>query len=211
MSTRLAVIESLIEPADIIADVGCDHGRIAMYCVKNRLANKVIASDISEKCLQKAKQLLSGETGTSFICCDGICYDCDQAIIAGMGGRTIIDILSTAKSLPSTVILSPHRDTDMVRRTIIGLGYGIDRDVPLVDRNKFYSVIRGKLGYETKELSELQIAFGLECDKQNVELRDWLLSQYTVCLRAPHRNKEKIEKLISALLLQGVNLAHNQS
>ena len=46
--TRLEAIKSLIEPADAIADVGCDHGLIAEYCAKSGMAKNVIASDISE-------------------------------------------------------------------------------------------------------------------------------------------------------------------
>ena len=36
------------------ADIGCDHGKLAVELIKQGKANVVIASDISEKSLQKA-------------------------------------------------------------------------------------------------------------------------------------------------------------
>ncbi|MDE6293893.1 MAG: class I SAM-dependent methyltransferase, partial [Clostridiales bacterium] len=67
MSERLDLIKSLIVPAKIIADVGCDHGRIAEYCANSGVAELVIASDISGKCLQKARTLLGDKSNVKFV------------------------------------------------------------------------------------------------------------------------------------------------
>ena len=202
MSDRLDLIRSLIEPADAIADVGCDHALIAKHCVDGGLSRRVIASDISEKCLRKAKALLRYADNVEFVCCDGLKYECDEAVIAGMGGLTICSILRDAIALPRTVIVSPHRDEDTVRSTLLQLGYGIDKDVQIEERGKYYSVIRGKLGVGARELDELQLCFGLECRSRNAALKKRLLSLYSAYMHAPLKNAQKLRLITEAMRFQ---------
>ena len=204
MSKRLDLIKSLVIPTRVIADVGCDHGLIAEYCLTK--ADNVIASDISEKCLQKARIKLAGANNVTFVCCDGLGYECDEAIISGMGGMLIAQILRAAAVLPKTLILSPHRDSGLVRRTLLELGYGIDRDIPIYDRNKFYSVIRADKDGGAKELSHLQIVFGLDCATPNEDLRRRLAQLYAVYSRAPDANKQQLYDVTAAMRLQNMQL-----
>ncbi len=204
MSGRLDCIISLIEPSGIIADVGCDHGLVAQYCAESGIAEKVIASDISEKCLKKAEDLLRDADNVEFICCDGIRYYCDEAIISGMGGILISEILRSAQTLPNTVIAVPHRDGGTLRRTLLELGYGIDRDVPIWDKDKFYSVIRAKKCGGVTRLTELQIEFGAECEIPSQALSAYLIKLRDTYMRAPHVNAERLKSVSAALRLQGV-------
>ncbi|MDE6029957.1 MAG: class I SAM-dependent methyltransferase [Clostridiales bacterium] len=202
MSKRLDLIKSLIIPSRVIADVGCDHGLIAEYCTAK--AERVIASDISEKCLDKARLRLAGATNVTFVCCDGLGYECDEAIISGMGGILIAQILRAAERLPKTLILSPHRDGALVRSTLIELGYGIDRDIPIYDRNKFYYVIRADKAAGVRELSHLQTVFGVDCATSNADLRRRLAQQYSVLMRAPQANKQQLSDVTAVMRLQSM-------
>lgn len=209
MSVRLDAIASLIERADTIADVGCDHGLIAKRCLDGALAKKVIASDISEACLDKARREIGNVPNIEYVCCDGIAYECDEAVIAGMGGLLIADIIRAAKRLPKTLIVSPHRDAYECRKTLLSLGYGIDADLFVAERGKYYSVIRAKFGCGNKRLDELKLLFGAECDRENAELRAYLKKLYATYMRAPLRNAEKIDKVTAALKLQGVEIGRD--
>lgn len=204
MTARLAAICALIKKADVIADVGCDHGIVAEYVVKNALAKKTIASDVSERCLDKARDRLSGYDGIEFICCDGLGYECDEAVIAGMGGHTVIGILGRAKKLPLSLVLCAHKNTDAMRRTLVSLGYEIVSDSMTEERGKFYSVIRAELGGNTKELSELQYLFGACYTVQSDVLRKYLLNLENTYMRAAEQNKEKLEFVRVALKSQGI-------
>ncbi len=206
MSGRLDVIRSLIVKADVVADVGCDHGKIAEYCATCGLCGRVIASDVSDVCLDKARKRLSGSGNVSFVCCDGLCYDCDEAVIAGMGGLLISDILRAAHSLPQTLIVCPHRDEYTLRKTLISLGYGIDRDIPTADRGKYYSVIRAILGSGTTDLDEIRLEFGAYCDRPNAALATRLKKLYDVYMRAPTANAARLEKVTAAMRLQGMSV-----
>lgn len=204
MSERLDLIKSLVLPADVIADVGCDHGRIAEYCAKRVPCKTVIASDVSDKCLLKAKTLLSGYNNVEFKCCDGIAYECDEAVIAGMGGILIADIIRAATVKPKTLILSPHRDHYVLRKTLCELGYGIDRDIPINDRGKFYAVIRAVMGGGNNKLSEIQMLFGAECDVPSEALRTHLKKLYSTYSVAADKNKVKLDQVVAAMRLQNV-------
>lgn len=205
MSGRLELIKSLILPAPVIADVGCDHGLIAEYCIKSVLGERVIASDIGEKCLDKAKARLSGIENVEFVCCDGISYDCDEAIIAGMGGLTIVDILISAKKLPETAIVSPHRDGESVRRTLLKLGYCIERDIPVLDRNRYYEVIRATLhGDGVRAPNDVRMLFGTEIDTPSAALKVHLRRLYNTYMLAPDKNAARLKLIKEAMCLQGM-------
>lgn len=202
--TRLAAICALIERADVIADVGCDHGRVAEYIVKHKLSKKTIASDISERCLLKAKTRLQDYDNVEFICCDGISYECDEAVIAGMGGQTVIGIILNALVKPSSLVICAHRNTYEVRGALLSLGYGITADVTVEEREKFYFVIRAEKGSGITELTELQRLFGVNYTEKSEPLKKYLLSLQSTYMRAADRNEDKLKSVRAALKFQGV-------
>ena len=54
LSTRLAAACRFVKPGDRVADIGCDHGYLGIYLLKNNIASHVIASDINEGPLNAA-------------------------------------------------------------------------------------------------------------------------------------------------------------
>lgn len=204
MTERLNAIVSLIERTAVLADVGCDHGLIAKYCAESGVAKRVIASDISEKCLEKARKAAHGSNNIEFICVDGLKYECDEAVIAGMGGLLICKILEEATCKPKTLVLCPHRDADSVRKAVCGMGYTIDSDSTVQERGKYYSVMRAKLLQTRQTLSELQIHFGVYYDRKNTALGEYLTKLYNTYMRAPTRNSEKLKIVNTALEAQGI-------
>ena len=62
---RLEAIAGEILPCKVFADIGCDHGIIGLYAVKNHLADKVCECDIGEECLFKARSLIGD--GASYL------------------------------------------------------------------------------------------------------------------------------------------------
>ncbi len=160
MTKRLKLIASHIGKGNVFADIGCDHGMISKYVLENRLFNKVIASDVSEKSLNKAKKLLNKFKSVSFIVSDGFSnFDIvpDEAVIAGMGGEEICSILSRAETLPEKLILSPQKNQRKVRELLIRKNYKIFDDYTVFDK-KFYDIIVAKKGDDA--YSELELEFG---------------------------------------------------
>lgn len=148
MSKRFNILLSLIPDCRVFADVGCDHGYMAYEMLKNRKCDRVIVSDISAECLKKAETLLRETFPDKYtaVVSDGFenVGNCDCALIAGMGGDTISDILAAAAGrLPEYLVLQPMKNSQRVRRDLVSLGYEILRDYTFRD-GKFYDVIVAK-------------------------------------------------------------------
>ena len=102
LSPRLQVCAGLVVPGDRVADIGCDHGYLSIYLLKNNIASAVIASDIREMPLQSAMrnaEKYGVQDKISFHLSDGvqsIPRDFDTLVCAGMGADTMISILDAA-------------------------------------------------------------------------------------------------------------------
>ena len=163
MYNRLKNIYNVLPKCDVFADIGCDHGYIAKAMITDKKCNTVIVSDISEKSLDKAKNLLKKEIAEkqafAFVS-DG--FDklpkVDLALISGMGGKEIISILKRCDNLPEKLVLQPMKNCDMVRKTVVSLGYKIVYDKVFKDGVMFYNVISLIRGKDV--LTEEEIAFG---------------------------------------------------
>ena len=195
---RINLLCSLIQPSSTFADVGCDHGYCSQYVLEKGLCDKVIISDVSKGSLEKAKTLLSpyldsgkvtAVLGDGFY---GVPKDTEQVLIAGMGGREIIQILSHKQYgfLPKLFVFQPMHDGAKLRRYILEQGGYIYRDFTFIDGRKYYEVIVG--GSEGKEeertYTQAQLLFG----KENILSRpqlflDWLQKEI-----------EKIDRYLTA-------------
>ncbi len=163
MTDRLNFIYKEIPNCEIFADIGCDHGYVAKAMLDQNKAERVIVSDISEKCLNKARELLKGyelQGRAKSVVSDGFqkIDNCSVALIAGMGGEEIISIIDKAKSLPETLILQPMKNCDKVRYRAVSLGYKIEKDFVFKAGGKFYDLIVLKKGNDL--LTEEEAEFG---------------------------------------------------
>ncbi len=170
MTDRLETIFSYLTPCKVFADIGCDHGYMARAMVESGKCKKFIISDVSAKCLQKAKTLLKEyiDNGVgNAVVSNGFdkVGECDLALIAGMGGEEIVGILLRAKLLPERLVLQPMKNCDKVRVACLSLGYKFITDVVFFAEEKFYDLMVLERGKES--LTAEQIEFG----KTNLELR----------------------------------------
>ncbi len=102
LSPRLQKIVSKIPQKTIIADVGCDHGKVVLYAVKVLQSPFVFGSDISEKSVEKTRILLTKNGIENFktLTSDGLNgYTVNElniietVVIAGMGGHVSWELL----------------------------------------------------------------------------------------------------------------------
>ncbi len=170
MKERIIEIVKAIKPVKVLADVGCDHGYVTKLAISENKSEKYIISDVSEKCLNKAKKLLAEEidggkvTGVVSDGFKGIEF-CDEAVIAGMGGEEIISILTNSSFHPQTLVLQPMKNSPKLRRFLIENGYKIITDYTFSCGRKFYDLIVAEIGEDT--LSPEEEEFG----RTNIEVR----------------------------------------
>ncbi len=173
-SARIKTICRMLRPSLLTADVGCDHGFVALYAAKN-CGGRVIASDVSEGSLKKAKETLTDCKNAKILLSNGFdAYDerVTQAVISGMGGRLIIDILSRIDYNPDLVLGAQHNAKE-VREYLIERGYRIVEDEGVFDRDKFYQIIRAEHGGSEK-LDDLALGYGAFYKRKNPHLLRYL-------------------------------------
>ena len=171
MITRIDAVCSLILPGKSLADIGCDHGLVAKYALDHGVKS-VIAADVSEKSLNKARELLSGRQNVRFVVSDGfdsIDKRVEQAVIAGMGGSKIVELIDRLDYRPS-LILGAQSDRRKLREYLVTHGYKITRDFCFYDRGKYYDFIRAEEG-ESERYSETQLEYGAFYKQRNADLR----------------------------------------
>lgn len=163
-SKRLKTIFGELEKCSSFADVGCDHGYCAQYMLENSLCERAYITDISEKSLKKAENLLSSyiRSGVlSSFCSDGldkIPPDTSLVLIAGMGGCEIINIMERA-FIPRKFVFQPMKNSEELRRYLVSNGAKILSDYTFYD-GKFYDVIKGESGNFSEEYSDVEYEFG---------------------------------------------------
>ncbi|MDR0856381.1 MAG: class I SAM-dependent methyltransferase [Clostridiales bacterium] len=128
LGTRLNAIVAAVPPDwRRVADIGCDHGLVAAALAAQ--GRTVIAVDLSAPCLQKTRDLakargLAVDTRQGYGLRPLRGGEADGAVIAGMGGRAIIDILSDPQRTDgiNRFVLVPHRDRELVKQYLASVG-----------------------------------------------------------------------------------------
>lgn len=163
LSKRLLSIANLVNDNSKVVDIGCDHGLVSIYLAMNKQNISIIASDINQNALDNAiKNINKYYLEDKIKVClsnglDNINDEIDTIIISGMGGHTIVDILTNNQEKLNTVnniIIQSNNDIEYVRRKIVKLGYYISKEELILDKNIYYTVIlftKGKKKYTNKE------------------------------------------------------------
>ena len=146
LSNRLLACCRYVQPGDRVADIGCDHGYLGIYLLKEGIAASVIASDMNQMPLQSA--LHNGvkfgvREQMTFYLSDGvrnIPRDFDSLVCAGMGADTMMSILDAAPWLKDRryrLILQCQSKRPELRKYLYDQGYAIRRET-LAQDGKFY-------------------------------------------------------------------------
>jgi tRNA (adenine22-N1)-methyltransferase len=167
MSPRLNAIMNMVPNVKTVADIGCDHGKAAVFLLEAGKAQNAICTDISAKSLRKAERLVLSrglEKRVSFREGDGFGVledsEADAAIIAGMGGELIARILEEAKELaPDTLVLSCNTKVETLRQWLCGNGYVIEDEELVTEGKRFYPVILARRG-RSRQYSAAELEFG---------------------------------------------------
>ena len=154
ISQRLQTIASLIKH-DTVLDIGSDHALLPVYLAENSCGVRVCATEISEGPFNIAeKAVISAglfhrielRRGDGFEPVSA--GEFETAVIAGMGGMLIIEILGKALEKARAfkqLILQPQRDVAAVRRYLYANGFYINDEIMLFE-GKYYTIIEAAPG-----------------------------------------------------------------
>lgn len=165
LSKRLEVVASYIHDNSKIIDIGCDHGLLSIYLANIYKNIKIIASDVNKNALSSAinnikesnlEKRIETRLGSGLeVVSTG---EIDTVVIAGMGSNTIVGILKYSKDKlvnVNNIIIQSNTDLYFLRKNITSIGYYIEDETLVEDKNIIYTVIKftkGKRKYNYKEL-----------------------------------------------------------
>jgi len=204
LSKRLEAVATLVDVGVRVIDVGCDHGYLDIYLTLNN-NNKCIATDINENALNSAitnikKYKLGKKIQTKLT--DGLTgikiESNDNIVIAGMGTSTILDILSTNK-LSDTLIISSNNNIELLRREVVKLGYIIDTEMFIIDKDKPYIIIKFIKGI--KKYKNNDYIFG-PILKYNIRYRKYLIQKYKEIIKKISIKKVSVKLKYILLILR---------
>lgn len=153
---------------NVVAEIGADHGYITKYLFENNKIEYAYLTDISEQSLNKAVKNFSKKYNkkVSFLVGDGLEVfnkplkpQPKQIIIAGMGGKEIIKILSKNTSF-NNFVLQPQKNVLEVRNFLISNNYKILKDEIVKSGKIYYFVIQAKKSLKPQKLTKNQLMFG---------------------------------------------------
>lgn len=162
LSPRLMSVCSFVPKGSRLADIGTDHARVPIYLIKNGIIISAIASDIGEGPLEKAAENLEFYNLSGMVDLrlgDGLKTikgnEADCAVIAGMGGELISNILHAY--IPDglkRLIFQPMTDPHLVRRAAGRLGFKITAEDIVPENDKMYIILCCEPGEMTLSADE---------------------------------------------------------
>lgn len=204
LSNRLKAVATLVCKDSRVIDVGCDHAYLDIYLTLYN-NNSCIATDINKNALEIAKNNIKKynlEDKIETKLTDGLLNleikESDTIVISGMGTHTILEILKTNK-LSDTLIISSNNDIEMLRTNVVNLGYYIDCEIFIIDKNKPYVIIKFKKG--TKKYSKRDLKYGPYL-KNNIKYINYLIKKYNLIIKNIGKNKLLLKFKYKFLILK---------
>lgn len=216
---RIVEIANLIEPNSCVADVGADHGKLELFLVANKDIKSIVAIENKIGPYNILKENLIGLKKVRTSLSDGLTAvdkNVDCIVIAGMGGQNIKNILNKhpdhAKQA-KTIIIDAHRDIELARRSIVGLGFEFVCEKLVFEANKFYVISKFKnVGKTPKYKKDIyQIGFELQKDKLWPEFQEHLIETNLKTIEkiktgnGSRKDIRRLKKLNKRLLRYGKN------
>ena len=151
LDSRLAGLASLVRQGARCADIGCDHGLLITYLAASGHIPSGYACDVNQKPLEKAAFSLRAyglENRIKLFLCNGLSAlspgDCDDIVIAGMGGDLIWEIISAApwtRNPNLRFILQPMTHPERLRQSLYENGFALLEERPLLSGRFVYSIM----------------------------------------------------------------------
>lgn len=156
LSKRLHMVASMVEPGSRVADVGCDHGYVAIHLVESGVCPWVLAMDVNRGPLERAREHIREAGLSSQIqvrLSDGLHAmewkegkpEADTLLCAGIGGRLACRIMEESREKLAAmcqVILQPQSELWLVRQALCRAGYFIIDENMIKEEGKFYTVMK---------------------------------------------------------------------
>lgn len=183
LSKRLETILSMIDPCQVLLDLGSDHAFLCIEAIKRGIAQQAIAADNKKGPIQTATfnieqaQLSQQITPVLSDGATSVEKPADCWVIAGMGAQTIIQILTDSfekSKQVKQILLSPHSKDNQLREFLYQNGYSIIEQ-RIVKDDRYYPIIKVQYSGVKQDYSLSDLLIG-PMTKDHTYL-DWIKHQ----------------------------------
>jgi len=159
LTKRIERISSYIEDTEKVIDVGCDSCLLSILLAKRGIHS--VASDLRKNIIENAKEKIDKnlQKYISFRVGDGVTLTEDEndytLVLAGMGSYLMINIMKNTTKTFLKIITISNNNHDILRKEFLTLGYIVDKEEIIKERNKFYNLIvfvKGRSIYSEEDL-----------------------------------------------------------
>ncbi len=171
LNNRLSLCAQMVRKGVRIADIGTDHAYLPVWLVRAGFASFALACDIKAEPLMQGELTIKKYHAEDLVetrLCDGLRSvspeEVDDIIIAGMGGETIVHILSDAKWLKDkskNLILQPMSKHELVIEYLYKNGFELKDHRCTVADGKIYTAFTANYTGNEKEPDEVFTYTGL--------------------------------------------------
>jgi tRNA (adenine22-N1)-methyltransferase len=225
LNERLAMVAEMIGTGKSVADIGADHARLATYLVESKIAPKVIIGELSDGPYNRSYEAVMGcsdrdkievRQGNGLQVLERGEVDC--VVLAGMGGDTIVDILSHDWDKAASFkyyVFQPMSKAEVLRQRLASRGWIINNERLVQEHDHIYLGITSRPGNCPYYLHGLDLELGAFILKADNETKKIYIARYLqkcqriyreLLLSSLHRNRvladeyrEKITILEEAL------------
>ena len=209
-STRLSTLVDWID-GNVLADIGCDHGYVAVNAVLLNRVKKAYACDIAQGPLDNAKKTISMAHVENQVFpylmngIENLPEDVDTIVIAGMGAKTMIDILSASfekikKGMK--LYLLPHKDANELREYLSHMGISIEKEIVLYEDHHYYPLLACNVTLKPYALPLKEVEYGRHV-LVNKEYQDYIESEKdkwsNILKKVPEWKQEEIKNRLDIL------------
>lgn len=149
LGERLRLCASMVRPGCALADIGTDHAYLPIWLAKQGMISRAIAADVRPGPLERAQQNIERYQVQHLVSArlsDGLDAfqpsEAEDIVIAGMGGETMVQILSRApwlKNAEKHLILQPMTTVSTLRHYLAVQGFTVLREQAVQDEGRVYS------------------------------------------------------------------------
>lgn len=171
LNNRLALCARMVRKGAKIADIGTDHAYLPVWLARAGFVSFALACDIKAEPLKAGEltiQKYHAEDMVKTRLCDGLedvkAEEVDDIIIAGMGGETIVHILSNAdwlKDSSKRLVLQPMSKHELVIDYLYQNGFELTEHNCTVSEGKIYTAFSAEFTGNKKVPNELFTYTGL--------------------------------------------------
>lgn len=150
LSKRLSLAFGLLRGYGAVADIGCDHGKLSAALAKESGVYRVVAADISEPSLAKARLLAERLHLENKLVCrlgDGLSVlrsgECEAAAVLGLGGEAMVRMLETAAPTAeklNCLVLQPTSGVEEIRAFLYENGWSVLTDMLTAENGRIFQL-----------------------------------------------------------------------